>query len=135
MSSLATGESDLLPAILEAAVRNNKQMNVTGMLLYADGNVMQVLEGEKAVVLELFQTIKLDKRHSGIFVLVEQEIAARQFASWSMGFKHIKEADLAKFPAAAQIFKARQDEILLRSRAGNALTILKTFADGVIGLS
>ena len=64
------------------------------LLLYADGNVMQVLEGEKAVVLELFQTIKLDKRHSGIFVLVEQEIAARQFASWSMGFKRKRAMNL-----------------------------------------
>ena len=134
MSSMVTDRPEILPDILQAAVRNNKQRNITGMMLYADGNVMQVLEGEKGEVLETYQAIQADPRHSGIFVLIEQEIASRQFASWSMGFSQLTKADLEKFPAAAHIFKAHQDEISLRGRAGEALIVLKSFADGSMSI-
>jgi hypothetical protein len=134
MSSLVADSPELLPAILEVAVRNNKQNSITGMMLYADGNVMQVLEGERDVVLKTFKAIDSDPRHSGIFVLIEQEVATRQFASWSMGFKQLSEADLENLPVAAHIFRARQEEISLRGRAGDALVILKSFAEGSMGI-
>jgi hypothetical protein len=129
MSSLAEDEPSLLPSIVDVSVRRNKLRSITGMLLYADGSILQVLEGEKEVVQEAFQIIELDQRHSGIFVLIEQEIAARQFASWSMGFKHLTKFDLEKFPAEVHVFKARRGEISQRSQAGAALTILQSFAD------
>jgi hypothetical protein len=134
MSSLVADSPELLPAILEVAVRNNKRNSITGMMLYADGNVMQVLEGERDVVLKTFKAIESDPRHSGIFVLIEQDVAARQFASWSMGFKQLSEADLKSIPTAAHIFRARQEEISLRGRAGDALVILKSFAEGSMGI-
>lgn len=130
MSSLVADESAELPSILGASVRNNKLRGITGMMLYADGNILQVLEGEKEVLLQTFRTIQADLRHHGILVLIEAEIAARQFASWSMGFRQLTPADLQKLPAAAQIFRAREDEIALRVRAGDALTILNSFAQG-----
>lgn len=134
MSSLVADEFDALPTILDTAVRNNKQRDITGMLLYADGNILQVLEGEKDVLLKTFRSIQLDVRHHGVFVLIEEEIAARQFASWSMGFKHLTPADLEKFSDAANVFKTRQDEIALRVQPSDALTILKSFAHGSMGL-
>jgi hypothetical protein len=135
MSSLVTDEPELLPAILAASVRNNKQRGITGMLLYADGSVLQVLEGEKETVLGVFRTVELDKRHSGVYVLIEHEIPARQFASWSMGFKQLMKADLEKLPGAAHVFKARPDEISVRVRPGEALFLLKSFTDGAAGAS
>jgi hypothetical protein len=134
MSSLVTDQPALLPSILEASVRNNKQNGITGMMLYVDGNVLQVLEGEREIVLKTFRAIEADPRHKGIFVLIEQEVASRQFAAWSMGFRHLSQVELAKLPAAVHVFKARQDEIALRGRAGEALTILKSFADGSMGV-
>jgi len=128
MSSLVAGDANALPAILEVAVRNNKQRNITGMLLYSDGNLMQVLEGEKDVVLKTFRAIEQDSRHRGCVNLHQDEIASRDFASWSMGFRHITKADFARLPVAEHVFKAGQDTIALRSRAGDALTVLKAFA-------
>jgi hypothetical protein len=130
MSSLSTDAPEALSAILASSVRNNKRRGITGMMLYGDGAVIQVLEGEKDAVLQTFRAIQSDSRHSGVFVVIEQEIASRQFASWSMGFRQLSKSDLERFPAAAHIFQARLDEIVLRGRAGDALTILKSFADG-----
>jgi hypothetical protein len=134
MSSLVTDEPELLPSILEASVRNNKRRDITGMMLYSDGSVLQVLEGERSIVMETFRAIESDGRHSGIFILIEQEIAARHFASWSMGFRHLSAADLERLPVAAHVFKARDDEIALRGRAGEALTILQSFGDGTMSV-
>ncbi len=134
MSSLVTDEPAILPPILEVAVRSNKQRNITGMLLYADGNILQVLEGEKAVLVEAFRSIQSDVRHHGIFVLIEEDITVRRFSSWSMGFKHLSPADLAKFPTAAHVFKAHPDEISVRVRPSDAQIILESFAEGSMGI-
>ncbi len=135
MSSLVSADPDLLPSILDISVRNNKRQSITGMMVYADGNVLQVLEGEKDAVLQTFRAIEMDNRHSGIFVLIEAEIASRQFASWSMGFRQLNKADLEKFPAAAHVFKASKGEFDVRARSGDALTILKSFAEGSMSLT
>ena len=42
-----------LQALLEQARQKNAKLGVTGMLLYKDGNFMQVLEGEKETVRKL----------------------------------------------------------------------------------
>jgi hypothetical protein len=125
---METDDANTLPDILKEAVRNNKQRNITGMLLYEGGNILQVLEGEADIVLETFRYIQLDKRHHGIFVLIEKEIETRQFVSWSMGFKQLTKVDLEKFPAAAHVFKAHPDEVSVRGRPSDALIILKSFA-------
>jgi hypothetical protein len=133
MSSLITDEPEIVSAILESSVRNNQRRDVTGMMLCADGNVMQVLEGEQEAVLETFQSIQSDARHRGIFLLIEGEIAARNFVSWSMGFRRISKADLEKFPVAAQVFRASQEEVSLRVQPSEALIILKSFAEDIAG--
>jgi hypothetical protein len=130
MSSLVTDEPEILHAILDSSVRNNQRRGITGMMLYAAGNVMQVLEGDKDAVLETFRAIQLDVRHSGIYVLIEGEIAARNFASWSMGFRKLSKVDLEKFPVAANVFKVHQDEIGIRVQPGEAFTVLKSFSEG-----
>jgi hypothetical protein len=77
---------DELFELLEEARRNNKKLEITGMLLYKGGNFLQMLEGEKEVVKALFQKIKKDSRHKDIVTIMENETEKRTFKSWSMGF-------------------------------------------------
>jgi hypothetical protein len=134
ISSLVANEPETILGILKSSTRNNKRRGITGMLLYSEGRVMQVLEGEKDTVLETFQAIELDVRHCDIFVLVEVEIESRKFASWSMGFKQLSKADLEKFPTAANVFRAQPDEIALRAQPSDALCVLKSFAEGSMSI-
>ena len=127
-SSMVTGAPELLADILGSAERNNKRNGITGMMLFAEGTVMQALEGEKEAVLHTWRSIQYDERHKDLFVLIEQEIESRQFASWSMGFRHLKQADLEIFPLGGDFFRSRPDEVSLRVHAGDALTVLKNFA-------
>jgi hypothetical protein len=119
---------------LDDAIRNNSKKNITGMMVYSGGNVMQVLEGEKDVVLDTFRLIEMDTRHKGIFILIEHEVVERQFASWSVGFQHLSKADLEKIPAAAHIFEARHEEVTKRGREGEVLALLKSFTERSFGL-
>jgi hypothetical protein len=78
-----------LRALLETCNRRNRQRDVTGMLLYKDGNFMQVLEGEEPSVKAVHETIARDPRHRGLITLLQGTTPGRQFAAWSMGFKDL----------------------------------------------
>jgi hypothetical protein len=73
--------------LLQRCNRNNRQRDVTGMLLYKDGNFMQVLEGEESAVMAVHRTIGRDSRHRGMITLLQGMTPGRQFSAWSMGFK------------------------------------------------
>lgn len=68
------------------AEQNNKTLDVTGLLLFTDGVVFQVLEGEKDVVETLYDRIKRDSRHSSIVKMISRSTPKREFSKWSMGF-------------------------------------------------
>jgi len=81
-------KDDLLE-ILSQSRFQNAEAGITGMLLYKDGNFMQVLEGEENAVRDLYTRIRHDPRHLGIVTLVEGERDNRCFGDWSMGFQDL----------------------------------------------
>ena len=87
VSAAVTWFSDAELRVLLARSRAaNAAAGITGMLLYKDGNFMQVLEGEESAVLALQERIAADPRHRGMVTIDSGPLAARQFADWSMGF-------------------------------------------------
>ena len=80
---------DELVDLLNVSRRNNILKNVTGMLLYRNGEFMQALEGNKESVEELFNIISQDDRHESVIVLSRKEIVERVFDNWSMGFENL----------------------------------------------
>ncbi len=83
-----------LADLLATSHQNNSQLGITGMLLYKDGNVMQVLEGEEAVVHKLYGKIARDPRHRGLLTLTQGPVEERQFPEWSMGFQDLRAGDV-----------------------------------------
>ena len=73
--------------ILAVSRRNNQRLGITGMLLWADGVFIQVLEGEPDVVRTLYRRIQADDRHRNLMLVLEQMADKRLFTQWSMGFK------------------------------------------------
>jgi uncharacterized membrane protein (DUF373 family) len=84
---------DLL-VLLRQCRDNNAGRGVTGMLLYANGTFLQVLEGPDQVIDDLVEVIKKDPRHTGIHMLYRKPIERRQYSDWSMGFKRLADKDL-----------------------------------------
>jgi hypothetical protein len=77
-----TLESEL-EKIDKSSVSNNTDNNVTGYLLYIDGNFIQYLEGSPQDVKTLYLKISLDPRHHSITLLSHEKITERSFKKWT----------------------------------------------------
>jgi EAL domain-containing protein (putative c-di-GMP-specific phosphodiesterase class I) len=84
-SHALTGLSDVeLEKIVSTSQLNNKSLNITGILLYADKYFMQVLEGPTREVERLFARIQSDDRHTEVVLVSVHPIHLRRFDQWSM---------------------------------------------------
>lgn len=75
-----------LRELLGKARRKNRTLDLTGLLLHADGSFLQVLEGPAPSVDEIFAHIERDPRHRNVVVVSRRTIEVRTFPSWRMGF-------------------------------------------------
>jgi Sensors of blue-light using FAD len=76
-------------SILEQSRRNNPKQGITGLLCVTEDVFIQVLEGGRDEVCELYNTIVRDPRNSQVRILVFEEITERRFGNWTMGQVHI----------------------------------------------
>jgi len=67
----------------EAALLN-EEAGITGVLVYVEEQFIQVLEGESAVVEEVFERICCDFRHAQIKLVDLIPVRQRMFARWHM---------------------------------------------------
>jgi hypothetical protein len=47
-----------IDSLLSQCCKNNLEKDITAVLLYTEGNFLQVIEGPEVVMLELFELIK-----------------------------------------------------------------------------
>ncbi|MFO1413749.1 MAG: BLUF domain-containing protein [Burkholderiales bacterium] len=85
-------DADELVSILRVSRANNAQRDITGLLLYRDGDIMQVLEGDAQRVRELIAILERDPRHHRLTVIHEEEATERLFGDWTMGFHDLAAA-------------------------------------------
>lgn len=119
-------DSDLV-ALLEQSREKNARLNITGMLLYKDGNFIQVLEGPDDAVRGLFNTICADDRHRGVLRLMERQIDAREFADWTMAFHNLRDPALREIPAYSEFLNEPPSSESLCATPGRALRLLDIF--------
>lgn len=75
----------MLDDILAQSRRHNPSSGVTGMLCVSGEDFIQLLEGGRDEVCELYNAIVRDDRHKNVRLLSFEEISERKFGSWSMG--------------------------------------------------
>ena len=86
-------EEDLV-AILEQSRQNNPKHDITGVLLYVRGSIVQVLEGDKEQIEALYRRIEQDHRHKNISRVLSRPISERLFTEWSMGYETLTSRQL-----------------------------------------
>jgi hypothetical protein len=85
--------------LLDLARVTNAELGVTGLLLYDDsGMFIQVIEGEKKVIFDLFAKIKQDPRHYKVVELWSSSLQKRNFPDWKMGFRTINSDTFSQIP-------------------------------------
>lgn len=86
-------DSVVIQHVLQVARRNNRQLDITGCLLYSGRYFAQVLEGRKEQVQPLARRIASDPRHRNVRILLENHRIDRQYGGWSMGYLHDSELE------------------------------------------
>jgi hypothetical protein len=107
VSSTVTPFSRLeLVDLLAKSRATNGSLGISGMLLYKDGNVMQVLEGEPQNVRALYAKIARDPRHRGLIVLLQGTLEARQFPAWSMAYRDLTDVEVLQLPGYSEFLNS-----------------------------
>jgi hypothetical protein len=75
---------DSLETIVSSSRKNNPELGITGCLLSGRNSFLQLLEGPKQTVDNLYLKISADSRHKNIVKLNDEVIGDRLFSSWSM---------------------------------------------------
>ncbi|MCI3133110.1 BLUF domain-containing protein [Phenylobacterium aquaticum] len=107
-------EGAALDRILEQSRKNNPALGITGLLCVSENLFIQVIEGGRDEVCELFNAIVRDDRHRQVRILSYEEITERRFGSWTMGqvsiaklnpsllLKYFKRVELDPFDCSGQ---------------------------------
>ena len=116
--------------ILKASRWNNARLNVTGILIHTKDRFLQVLEGDKDVVMNLYHKIEEDDRHGGSIMRFCEPASQRYFGEWEMAGKAINERTI-KFHTDPvdekhQLYKSMLDGDLT-SYKDEGMRVLKTF--------
>jgi hypothetical protein len=72
--------------ILSTARQKNQLHDITGLLLFDSQFFLQVLEGSRADLSQLYSALVRDTRHRRLELLSCGPISERIFSDWSMGF-------------------------------------------------
>jgi hypothetical protein len=90
-----------LQQLLPAWRTSNHAAAISGLLLYGEEGVMQVLEGPAQQVHQTYARIARDRRHYNVCTLADGEVPFRAFAQWSMGFVQLATPELGRLASHA----------------------------------
>lgn len=111
---------DALAALLAQARENNARHGITGVLLYHDGNFMQLLQGPAGDVRTIYSAIECDPRHHMVIPIVDETGLPREFTDWAMACGQL---DARRW--AALMSELSPDGSALSD--GSAASVLKSF--------
>lgn len=116
--------SSVYDAILEQSRAHNPARGITGILCFSEDVFIQVLEGGRDEVCELYNAIVRDPRHENVRILSFEEIRERRFGHWTMGqvnldkvnqsllLKYAEHAELSPFTTSAQATLSLLEEFI-----------------------
>ena len=124
----------MIEDILEKSRINNPAHGITGILCHSGDVFIQVLEGARDEVCELYNSLVRDDRHVNVRILVFEEIRERKFCNWTMGhvdlskvnpgllLKYHERAVLDPFSSSCSATMALLDELVASAAVHTRLT-------------
>ena len=79
------GNKEIEEILYNSEDSNNKR-DITGLLLYSEGNFFQIIEGEKEKIRDLYQKIQNDNRHRNLIKIFEKPIHKESFGGYKSDF-------------------------------------------------
>ena len=124
-SSTGIFTDDDISLILKQSYANNQSLNITGILLYCNGSIIQVLEGDKQKVEDLYAIISKDQRHRSLIRLFSGAVEQRTFPDWLMGYRTVSTQEFDHLHGLMPFMKDPRSPSL--DAGGPVITLLKSF--------
>ncbi|WP_179345822.1 BLUF domain-containing protein [Winogradskyella ursingii] len=70
--------------MLLKAKRKNKRLKISGCIVYCNNRFIQLIQGSKADIQQLYSEIRSDNRHRQVTTLLEQSSEHKIWSDWSM---------------------------------------------------
>lgn len=121
-SAADTLTADDLQAIVATAQRNNAAREITGVLLFNGLNFLQVLEGPRRQVEQLYTQITMDRRHVSVGKVLDEAMEERLFSKWPMAHRLEKTKHLPGAVASADL-----SDVLDREMPANVKRVINNF--------
>ncbi|WP_372645401.1 BLUF domain-containing protein [Ancylomarina sp.] len=116
-----------LNSLLATIRRKNEVQNITGLLLYNDEAFIQVIEGNRETIHQIFDLISKDSRHSNIVKLLEEPITKRAFPDWSMGFRKIDKEQNLQLPGFSDFMHTDKSTVSMKGITKEVMHLLNSF--------
>ncbi|MEL6266605.1 MAG: BLUF domain-containing protein [Pseudomonadota bacterium] len=108
--SLVGARSPEMDSIAATSQRKNQLCGLTGFLYYDNEAFLQVLEGPKTEVKDIYRSIASDSRHDKVQLLGAHPIENRAFGGWAMGlYDGSRDDGLLKEAFGANLFDRAQE--------------------------
>ncbi|MGU3663986.1 BLUF domain-containing protein [Methylobacterium sp. A49B] len=85
VSRRVSSDADVRDIVATSRARN-AGLRITGALVASRSRFAQILEGPRSGVDALMDSIRRDPRHTGVEVLVYDDIDGRRFADWTLAY-------------------------------------------------
>jgi hypothetical protein len=122
---LVEAEQDVeIGKIIRTAVKHNREVGLTGLLLVYGQWFIQALEGPSEAVMTTYTKILSDPRHQDAVVLGAGPVSTRKFSKWAMCARRLSVAD-ANIIGVLDLKGAFDPSGLTAAQALNLLTIVE----------
>ncbi len=119
---------DQLINLLRECHENNRQHQITGMLLYNGfGTFIQVIEGEENEVDRLYANIRRDDRHQRVNLLRRVSVDQRDFPDWEMGFSNLDKVSPMELEGFSDFMQRNDQVAYLQTNRNFAFALLAHF--------
>ncbi|MBD5779033.1 BLUF domain-containing protein [Pelagicoccus sp. NFK12] len=120
-----------LVELLKKSRQKNQERGITGLLLYKEGNFLQILEGESPIIRETLQRIEADPRHRGFLTIFKRNVEEREFPDWSMAFRNLNDPEIDRIPGYNEFLNLKFDPESLQEDSSSVERLIGTFAKAI----
>jgi len=78
--------SNAVSQIILVSKQRNVNLALTGTLLFAGKHFVQILEGPSDSIAQMMSSLKADRRHANIAVIIHSRITMRKFSDWRLAY-------------------------------------------------
>ncbi len=102
-------------AIVATAKAMNPRHDITGVLFFARGKFLQVIEGPEDALRQLMRNIEGDARHTNVQYLIDTPVSRHGFSRWNMDFFRLEPGQSFDADTMKELTRSFETELLPRS--------------------